>query len=382
MIQNGQDAAISPDLLLSHSVPVALLEFTTRCNLRCVYCARSRNGYTGGCDLDPSSIEQITSQLIEQGVKSITVNGHGETTLYRDWHVLCRAMLERSVMLNIITNLSKRFSADEIETLAQFNTIEVSIDTVDAGLFSRLRRGAEMKTLFRNMADILKAAVAAGRIPPRFCWSCVVCDANVLQLRRYVETALEFGVRNFNFCNLVKYPDVEGALAVRHVSEREPAFMAQALREMMWTFMTIKKVGASYFCSDGLIDSIKQRLFSKAGDEAAAPQAPAGRKTYSTGQPEGMTRNCTDPWKQLFIHANRDVSPCCVIGAVGTLGPDAGLGPIVNGEAMMKLRHDLLTGTLDKNCATCPTRGWVRREEFHRNMEQLLKVESPVGTCL
>jgi uncharacterized radical SAM superfamily Fe-S cluster-containing enzyme len=55
---------------------LANIEFTTNCNLRCVYCAVSQPTYVG-TDMETSDFDQILVTLKNRHVKSITVNGHG-----------------------------------------------------------------------------------------------------------------------------------------------------------------------------------------------------------------------------------------------------------------------------------------------------------------
>jgi hypothetical protein len=70
------------------------------------------------------------------------------------------------------------------------------------------------------------------------------------------------------------------------------------------------------------------------------------------GVPEGMTRECFDPWCYVEFRANGQVAPCCFRPAIGNVR-EATLSAILNGPAVRQLRTELLTGALDGYCAGC-----------------------------
>ncbi len=95
--------------------------------------------------------------------------------------------------------------------------------------------------------------------------------------------------------------------------------------------------------------------------------APAGTRDL----PEGMTRNCFQPWTHVEIKTNGDVSPCCVRPPVGNIGSGS-LAGILNGAALRQLRMDLLTGTLDKACKFCRLKTYTPVDAFVKSVEQML----------
>ena len=133
-------------LLESPWTKIAHIEFTSRCNLRCVFCYASQPGYKG-IDLDVETIEDTIESLKTRNVKVVTVSGHGETTLYKNWHCYCSNMLDAGMTLHIISNFAKELSHEELKTLLRFKSIEISCDTSNPVLFKELRRGADLKTI-------------------------------------------------------------------------------------------------------------------------------------------------------------------------------------------------------------------------------------------
>ena len=157
-------------LLTSTATDVAHIELTSRCNLRCVYCAMSQPGYQG-TDLDVSCIDEVLNTLEDRRTGLIYVNGHGESTMIKGWDQVCTRMLDRGMRLSIVSNFARRFNDLEVDTLSRFHQICVSCDTMDAELFAELRPKARLATLLENMARIRERARQERREGPRLSWS-------------------------------------------------------------------------------------------------------------------------------------------------------------------------------------------------------------------
>ena len=186
------------NLLETNRTLGAHIEFTTNCNLKCVYCAVQNKDYLGR-DLDLDSIELFIDQLKTRNVLEVTVSGHGETTTIENWHIHCNHLLTQGCKLNIITNLSKQLSEEEIDTFSQFNFILVSCDSVDLQIFKRLRKGSDFRTVLYNISSILGKSRSKNRQLPMIGWTTVVCDKNVLGLVDLVNFGLSYGVTFFSF---------------------------------------------------------------------------------------------------------------------------------------------------------------------------------------
>ena len=207
------EQTIEEALLRSPRTSSLLVEFTTRCNLRCTYCAVSQPSYVGA-RLPLEHFDALTKLIVERRPQIIMVNGHGETTTVQDWDRYCRKWLDLGLDLGIITNLAKELSDREIESLARFRKLVFSIDTADPTLFEQLRRGARFEVFSRNLGRIASAA-ARQRRPPDLAFSVVVMDVNVRLLPELVDFGLAHGVRSFDLCAFKKYPRVEGTVPAR-----------------------------------------------------------------------------------------------------------------------------------------------------------------------
>jgi len=92
-------------------------------------------------------------------------------------------------------------------------------------------------------------------------------------------------------------------------------------------------------------------------------------KTQTVVRPRpGETRDCLDPWKMSFVHADGSVSLCCWSRSIGNI-KDARFGELLVNDASREMRRGLLTGRLPEDCVRCPARTLVPVAELRRKVE-------------
>ena len=97
------------------------------------------------------------------------------------------------------------------------------------------------------------------------------------------------------------------------------------------------------------------------------------------GVPDGMTRECFDPWCYVEFRANGEVAPCCFRPAIGNVR-EATLSEILNCPAVRQLRTELLTGALDSFCAQCRGKKLIAVEALQAEVTQRIEaVQLPPG---
>lgn len=101
--------------------------------------------------------------------------------------------------------------------------------------------------------------------------------------------------------------------------------------------------------------------------------------THSRHVPPGMTRDCTDPWTYLEIGGDGSVRPCCVRPPVGNV-LQAPASAILQGEAIRRLRRDLLSAAPDAICRGCGLAGLISAAGLQAKVAALLaQVSLPDG---
>jgi pyruvate-formate lyase-activating enzyme len=196
---------VDPALLEPGEITDIRLDLTTRCNLRCVYCAVSRPEYVGE-DM-PADVVQVATTFLRRvsrynRISGVGVNGHGETTSLRDWITACRDIIALGLPVNIITNLAKSYTAEELETLGAMHTISVSIDSADRDLLRRIRRRVDVRQIVTNIAAVRAAALRRGQSLPRFQFFCGLYDKNALLVEELAWLAVALNIQKVQFWDL------------------------------------------------------------------------------------------------------------------------------------------------------------------------------------
>ncbi|MDD5676043.1 MAG: radical SAM protein [Chitinivibrionales bacterium] len=347
-----------------------MLEFTTRCNLRCEYCNYITPQYRcAPDDIDQTVLESLIDFCIKHKISKVDCFGRGETTLYKNWHHYCDCLFDHGVNLGIITNLAKDYSPEEFSTLARFASIEASCDTADPELFKNLRRGNTMQRFLTNIKNIWETALMAGRTPPAVAWSCVVCDRTVFGLADFVKVGRELGISAFK---LNGYERGNPASTIKPLEEMAPDKFIEAA-QLLQKLMQDLAGGDIILCvAPGLIDKVNARL---AALDVIDNPAIAGVEREREGR---WTRACTNPWFNATVQADGALRPCCAFERpLDMLRPGHGLEDAFNGDAITALRRSLLTGELLPECRACPIASWTPLREHRAALENLMRQLTP-----
>ena len=230
------------------------IEITSRCNLRCVYCAVSQPSYAGA-DMSAQVFDDVLATVANLPRDThIMVNGHGESTFHPQWMTLCDGLTQRGFRPSIITNLARRLDDAEARCLARFIVVQISLDTVDAEQLAQIRRRVRLSTIVENIDQIRQAARALGVQPPRFALSCGVFDLNFAGLEQVADFAIEKAVASVTFWELVKYPDVPGASNVNSVASLDPEEIAKAVRCLDNTLAKLQEAGITTEVAGDFLD--------------------------------------------------------------------------------------------------------------------------------
>jgi len=198
-----------PDALLQPGLITDIrIDLTTSCNLRCVYCAVIQPGYVGETmepDVIRSGITFIRKISRYHEISGVGVNGHGETTFAPDWTRACRELVALGLPVNIITNLAKPYSTDELDVLGSLHTISVSIDTADRELLRRIRRRVDVRQIISNIIAVRAAAFRHNRPSPRFQFFCGLYDKNTPIIEDLAWLAIALNIQKVQFWDLLAH---------------------------------------------------------------------------------------------------------------------------------------------------------------------------------
>jgi MoaA/NifB/PqqE/SkfB family radical SAM enzyme len=182
------------------------IDINEKCNLRCDYCAVSSPSYAG-VEMKEEVFERVLPLLANEPAAIVHVNGHGETTFHPKWVAWCRRIVEAGHRPFIITNLAKHYTDAELEMLAEFEFIQVSLDSDDGDMMKRIRKAVQVEKVFETIQRIREtAARGASSHVPKFSLSIGVYDPSIWTLERFVRRLVDMNISTIAFWDLVEYP--------------------------------------------------------------------------------------------------------------------------------------------------------------------------------
>jgi len=254
------------DLLGPGPIDRIRIDLTTRCNLRCVYCAVSQLNYQGQ-DMAPELAARARKIILQLAthhtLAAIDVNGHGETTMLAGWGDFCRSLLVHGIPLRLTSNFAKEFDDSELDVLARMTTIAISIDSADRLLLRRLRRKVDVRQIVMNVHRVRMKAREISQPPPYFSLLAGLYDQNTLNIADFARFAIGLDIRRVNFWNLTEYPyentDVAGPERVRSLDSLPDDELKPRILAIRHAISLLRKAGVAVNVHAGFLQSLARR---------------------------------------------------------------------------------------------------------------------------
>lgn len=312
---------------------IANIEVTTRCNLRCPFCARTGSGRPDA-DMSPALFARILDLLPHAW--RVTLVGLGEPLLHPDLPVLVSAAAARGRRVSVATNAT-HLSPDLSRRLvdAGLSGIAFSLDSVDPDAAARLRPGTPIDAVLSNIRAFGEIADATRPIP-RAVFTAVSTQSAPF-LVQLVETVSTLGVDALMLSDL-NFEENLGRTLWKHGDDATKGRVRDAIRTAFERKLPVLSVGALE--AFGLSERYRDHLLIPPG---RLYDRPARRQS------------CLSPWQTVPVAVDGTVTLC-------DCRPDAPLGKLTatpfgeiwNGDALRAHRAAMTGGTPPAKCAGCP----------------------------
>lgn len=363
------------DLLHVRGIEKVTLEFTTRCNLKCTYCAVTRPWHRKA-DLDISEFDQLVVEMKALGVKQVQISGGGETTIVKDWDHYLEKLLDNGFQVTIISNLAKPLTARAVRALSLCSEITSSCDTAVPEMYQEIRKGGDFETFAYNILRIRSQCAIDNRPAPRLIWNAVANDKMIFDVDQWVAMGIALGVEHFQISEMAKYDDLPGMISVNPVATLSEEDLAKA-RQSVERARRIAQQAHRWFAVlpavEDALNGSRKLLRTEVEVDASGEGKPVLKKSRTFVQildaagkasefptppptpvvPGKTTKNCMMPWNEAFVWATNDVAPCCMYKRIRDFR-GVGLLEALNSEPFVQIREGLLTGNLLHGCAVCP----------------------------
>jgi sulfatase maturation enzyme AslB (radical SAM superfamily) len=234
------------------------IDVTENCNLRCTYCYVSHPRYHGE-DMNSAIFDQVMHQVKNSHPRSrIYINGHGETTFHPKWKEWAVEILKTRSRPSIISNMAKHFSDEEINILAQFREIQISLDSHDEKMMVQIRKAVKPNHVFSQVERIKQSAILQGiGSSPTFSFSVGVYYPSIETMPEFMMELAKLKVKNVTFWNLVKYDHNKSTKPISEFSESQTNFAREKMRTAI---QILKKNGIKYSLAGDFLASDGKKL--------------------------------------------------------------------------------------------------------------------------
>ena len=203
-----------------------IVETTTACNIRCIHCAVTNEGYINKT-LRYEAFENIVP-LMKMYRPLVKLNGHGETLAHKRFFDMlaasvgagCRVVFQTNATL-LTPDVSRRLmtyaGADKLVS------ISFSIDGV-GDVFDTIREKAHWKEYVDNIKHLRDLRAESGRPFPSFNFQFTAMLLNIHTLPATVAMVKELGGSGLTVGDLMEYPTVRGQSIGHDVAYARPFY--------------------------------------------------------------------------------------------------------------------------------------------------------------
>ncbi|MGK4579220.1 radical SAM protein [Kitasatospora sp. HPMI-4] len=146
---------------LLHSLPrVLFVELTENCNLSCPMC-RSAGKFDRSRNMSQELFDRIARELFPTA-EIVDLRGWGESTILKNFPRFVDQTLDYGCRVRMVTNLTAFHEATWRKLVRSGALISVSFDAGERETFGKVRRGADMNVVLRNLEVLVDEAHASG----------------------------------------------------------------------------------------------------------------------------------------------------------------------------------------------------------------------------
>jgi radical SAM protein with 4Fe4S-binding SPASM domain len=335
------------------------MDVTTRCNLRCVMCAREQYPPANE-DMPLASFTKIADQLFDKAAV-LTLSCGAEPLMSPHFaEVLDIVGRYRVPRVEFVTNgtlLNERLIHKIIET--NVTTVEVSIDGAEASTYERIRKGARFERVLQNLETLRLAKASRRTRRPHLKLNFVMMRGNIEELPSFVDMAARLGATEVAPQHLVVYEDAQ--------MQEESLYGFQELADdMVLRARQVARHRGLIFRMPPLFRdqrSLPGRAWHRAQYAMDVFRHYGGARVAELGVKlarhwSGMGRTaCTMPWEFVLLNPQGAVLPCNVWYDEPPMGNilEQSFADVWHGEPYRVLREELRgQRPLRQVCVHCP----------------------------
>lgn len=294
-----------------------VLEMTSACNIKCVFCGRDEAEFNQTY-LKLSVLDKLKKPL--EVCEEVTLFGWGEPTINPHFSEFLRRLNETSVRKYFVTNGMRldKFIDDIFKY--KVDIIAVSLDGADSAMNDKIRIGSSFTKITQNILQIQEKKRTLGVEFPYMNFVFVAMKSNIKELPKMVELAKKLNIQEVKVVFL-------------------SAFSADMLSESLYNKQDLVRETFEQAIKVAKDLDIKLKLPFIQGEDIA------GNKYH---------KDCFVGWRDFFIGSDDSIRPCQSTSLkLGKFSEFDDFDLAWNSEAFQKFRASVNANNCDKNARFC-----------------------------
>jgi MoaA/NifB/PqqE/SkfB family radical SAM enzyme len=323
------------------------ISLSSKCNLSCAMCRPPGGRGFEGQHMPMETLERVLPLVA--GAFVLIPQGYGEPMMHPRFDEIVATLrgLNPDAVIIFTTN-GTLMRPERCESLidSRVSVIEISLDSLVAGTYERIRRGSRLSNVVGNIERMVEAKARRGVAHPHLRLKFVVMKETVEELPSFVEFAAAHGIEHIFLNDVEPFYTDAATFMIDHRVHLATYRLTRELADERGVFL------------DGTaINRFEEAAAAERGPGALGPALSAAPATTF-----GRGALCPDPYTTMLVETSGDVTVCCFNGG-GVLGNvnETSIEELWNGPRYLALRRGFLDGHHAPECARCIERGIVPR---------------------
>ena len=350
---------------LTKAYPRALMiEYTSKCNLRCKYCTKSNPGDDDipgrNSDMTEGLIDTIVGHLSAHTWQDALLAGTGESTFHANWtqdfpRLIAAARVRNPIChISLNSNFALKYENRHWDVFSKLDALIISIDTADSSLTKAVRAKSDLSLIIYNIIKFKSYCDSHLLKMPDIFINATLYQGSTEGLPDLMSLLANLPITQVNLSDLTEV-DATQVNNIQPVNLTDRDQFISAINDIN---KSISIAQSSKKFKLHLQPELVERLDHLISNFNNGISAQAEQRKNSTGIDAylgAITKLCLQPWTRFTIAADGSLYPCCVTNMVpvGNMGKTALPSVGINGDDIRLFRKALLCGEVPSICNGC-----------------------------
>jgi protein O-GlcNAc transferase len=382
--EQAYDNAAFPESWLSAYPQSLMIEYTSRCNLRCKYCPKSNPGEDQvpgrNMDMVDETIDSVIALIKQYPYQELLLAGTGESTFHPNWLedfpriISAGKQSNPSSYIHLNSNFASKYEDVHWAVLSQLDGVVISIDTSDRQLTKDTRAKSDLGLIIYNIVRFQTYCELHELKLPKITINVTLYQQAVQGLPELMIMLSKLPVAAVAISDLY-----EGTAAtvngIKSINADYPDEFRATIKHLDQAINIAKSLGKFNFSiQPHLVERIQH---IQAEINGIDPVVNTGSVEIAVDTK--LTKFCLQPWTRFTLAADASIFPCCVtdmepVGRIDTHLTSDGL----DGDKLRNFRGRLLAGDVPSICVNCTNAPSCSTQQLQHAVQSLAETSHTI----